>query len=187
MFAGSAVVGLVLWNAFPMRMRGAERSLTDTMHLILATNPFVLLSLVVAIAAFSNAGALDMSQPTPWLGLTERVAQYSYEVWQVAVALALLKRPGLTEQAARALRILGRAGRAPAILPRLVAVATVGHAAPPPPAGGRCPAWAWARGVPSMPTPLQDRPWALFLLTGPRIGNLNGRLMFDEIIRRRLQ
>ena len=114
MFACSAVVGLLLWNLFPMHMRGAERSITDQMHLILATNPFVLLSLIVAILAFrgglrlysaatvvilvmpaiaaaSYARALDMNQPTPWLGATERFAQYGYCTWQVVLALALMK------------------------------------------------------------------------------------------------
>ncbi|HEY8259275.1 MAG TPA: DUF998 domain-containing protein [Gemmatimonadales bacterium] len=115
MFAGSAVVGLFLWNVFPMHMRGDQRSFTDTMHLILATNPFVLLSLALAIAAFpgrlrfysaatlvimlvpagaafSYARALEMNQPTPWLGATERLAQYAYQVWQVVLALALLRK-----------------------------------------------------------------------------------------------
>lgn len=114
MFAGSAVVGLLIWNVFPMHMRGAQRSFTDTMHLILATNPFVLLSLglaiaafrgrfraytvatvaitlVPAVAAFSYARALDLGQPTPWLGATERLAQYGYEAWQAALALVLLR------------------------------------------------------------------------------------------------
>jgi hypothetical membrane protein len=114
MFAGSAVVGLLIWNVFPMHMRGADRSFTDTMHLILATNPFVLLSLVLAIAAFrgrlrvysaatvgimlvsaiaafSYARALDSNQPTPWLGATERLAQYGYEAWQVVLAFMLLR------------------------------------------------------------------------------------------------
>jgi hypothetical protein len=119
MFAGSAVVGLLIWNVFPMHMRGAQRSFTDTMHLILATNPFVLLSLVLAImafhgrlrvysavtvvimlvpavAAFSYARALNMNQPTPWLGATERLAQYGYEVWQVVLAFMLLEKGGLS-------------------------------------------------------------------------------------------
>lgn len=96
-----------------MHMRGAERSITDTMHLILATNPFVLLSLILAsaafrrglrrysvatmvvlvvpaIAAFSDVHALDMNQPTPWLGATERLAQYAYQAWQAVLALVLL-------------------------------------------------------------------------------------------------
>ncbi|MFN8573068.1 MAG: DUF998 domain-containing protein [Gemmatimonadaceae bacterium] len=119
MFAGSAVIGLLLWNAFPMHMRGAQRSFTDTMHLILAANPFVLLSLILAIiafrgafrvysvisvlmmlvpavAAFSFAPALDMNQPTPWLGATERLAQYAYEAWQVVLSLSFLRTTGRT-------------------------------------------------------------------------------------------
>ncbi len=123
-FAGSAVVGLLLWNLFPMHMRGAERSFTDTMHLILATNPFVLLSLILsitafrgglrlysaatvvimvvpAVAAFSYAGALDLNQPTPWLGATERLAQYGYEAWQIALALTLLRTQQDPRAAAR--------------------------------------------------------------------------------------
>ena len=51
MFGGSALVGMVLWNFFPMHMRGTEPGFTDTMHLILATNPFVLLSIAFGVAA----------------------------------------------------------------------------------------------------------------------------------------
>src|SRR5689334_2373489 len=36
MFAAGALEALVLWNFFPMHMRGAVRTATDTMHLILA-------------------------------------------------------------------------------------------------------------------------------------------------------
>ena len=119
-FACSAVVGLLIWNVFPMHMRGAERSFTDTMHLILAANPFVLLSLVLAIgafpgrfrvysvatvvimlvpafAAFSYTRAVEMNQPTPWLGATERLAQYGYEVWQVVFAFVLLRNRGIPD------------------------------------------------------------------------------------------
>ena len=114
MFAGSAIVGLVLWNLFPMHMRGAERSFTDTMHLILATNPFVLLSLAVGVAtfrcwfrwytaatifmlllpaafAFHYAPEVQANLPTPGLGLGERAAQYAYNSWQVALAVVLLR------------------------------------------------------------------------------------------------
>ncbi len=113
-FAGSALVGLLLWNVFPMHMRGAERTLTDTMHLVLASNPFVLLTLLLAVAAFrgrfrgyslvtvaimlvpavaafSQARALDKGLPTPWLGAAERLAQYGYQAWQVVLALKLLR------------------------------------------------------------------------------------------------
>lgn len=115
MFAGSALVGALLWNLFPMHMRGAEPSFTDTMHLLLATNPFVLLSIVLCLAAvrgpfriytaativilvipaifaFRYAPDLKANLPTPGLGLAERVAQYGYELWQASLAMVLLRR-----------------------------------------------------------------------------------------------
>ena len=115
MFALSALDALVLWNFFPMHMRGAERTFTDLMHLILASNPFVLGSLVVSVFAFRNgfraltiailiavlllsvlgfsyATAADAGEPTPGLGLIERIAQYIYQFWQVALAFHLFRR-----------------------------------------------------------------------------------------------
>lgn len=114
-FGGSATIGLLLWIAFPMHMRGDARSFTDTMHLMLASNPFVLLTLVVvlvseggrfrtytwvtlvlmvglAVPAFGYADALDANQPTPWLGALERASQYTYQLWQVALSKMLVAR-----------------------------------------------------------------------------------------------
>jgi hypothetical protein len=54
MFAASAIDALVLWNFFPMHMRGEGRTFTDTMHLILGANPFVWLAIGLAAAAFKN-------------------------------------------------------------------------------------------------------------------------------------
>jgi hypothetical membrane protein len=115
MFAASAVDAFVLWNFYPMHMRGAERTFTDLMHLILATNPFVLGTLIVSIFAFrtgfrrfsmvilaavlllaffgfSYATAVDVGEATPGLGLIERLGQYIYQLWQVALALLLLRK-----------------------------------------------------------------------------------------------
>lgn len=114
MFGGSALVGIVLWTFFPMHMRGAEPGFTDTMHLILATNPFVLLTIAFGIAAFRGwfrlytaamivlillpavfaflyAPEVLANQPTPGLGLGERLAQYAYELWQAVLAIVLLR------------------------------------------------------------------------------------------------
>ena len=113
-FALSAIDALVLWNFFPMHMRGDAVSLTDTMHLVLAANPFVLLSLVVGMVAarrwfraysiatllvtlglaaygFSYAPAVVQGAATPWMGLTERIAQYMYGSWQGALAVLLAR------------------------------------------------------------------------------------------------
>jgi Protein of unknown function (DUF998) len=117
MFAGSALVGMVLWNFFPMHMRGAEPTVTDTMHLILATNPFVLLSIALAVAvfrgwfriytlativilllpavfAFQYAPEVQANLPTPGLGLAERTGQYAYALWQSALAIVLVLERG---------------------------------------------------------------------------------------------
>jgi hypothetical protein len=111
-FAAGALEALVLWNFFPMHMRGAPRTATDTMHLLLAANPFVplgmivgasafrgwfrtytlgtlVLLLVLAAYAFSYAPALAANEPTPWLGLAERVGQYGYGIWEVVLAAVL--------------------------------------------------------------------------------------------------
>jgi hydrogenase/urease accessory protein HupE len=121
MFASSALVGLVLWNIFPMHMRGASKTLTDTMHLIFATNPFVVLTLVtgmiafggwfrwftlattlgmvvLAILAFRHGVALGADLPTPGLGLNERASQYSYLLWQVGLSMFLLWQRGAASQ-----------------------------------------------------------------------------------------
>jgi hypothetical protein len=111
---GSAVNSLVLWNFFPMHIRGDEKTFTDTMHLILAANPFVLMYIglgtaafknwfrfysigtivilfVPAIFAFSYVSQVGANEPTPWLGLTERISQYSFMLWQTVLAIVLLR------------------------------------------------------------------------------------------------
>jgi uncharacterized protein DUF998 len=137
MIFGSAVNGLVLWNFFPMHMRGADRSFTDTMHLVLSVNPFVLLSLIFGVVGFRSwfrffsAGTilillvpaafaflyvseLEANQPTPGLGLNERVAQYGYQLWQMALAIVLFCERHTVAQRAAALsdarRDNGKAG-----------------------------------------------------------------------------
>jgi Protein of unknown function (DUF998)/F420H(2)-dependent quinone reductase len=110
---GNAINALVLWNFFPMHMRGVEQTFTDTMHVILAVNPFVLLSIGLGVSAFRNwfrfysigtiaivlvcavlgfmyVPQVGANQLTPWLGLAERIAQYSNQLWQVVLAVLLL-------------------------------------------------------------------------------------------------
>jgi hypothetical protein len=99
MFGGSAFIGMVLWNFFPMHMRGAAPSFTDTMHLILATNPFVLLSIAFGVAAFRNWFRFYTAATILILLLTAVFAfQYAPELqanqpklWQVILAIILLR------------------------------------------------------------------------------------------------
>jgi uncharacterized protein DUF998 len=108
-FAAGALEALVLWNLFPMHMRGAAQTATDAAHLLLAANPFVPLAMIVAAGtvrrwfraytigtlvvllalaafAFSYAPALAANGPTPGMGLGERIGQYGYGVWEVVLA-----------------------------------------------------------------------------------------------------
>ena len=110
--AANGIDSLVLWQ-FPMHMRGAPPTFSDTMHLILAINPFVLLSITVAAAAFRNwfrfysivtilivvalatlafsyVPAAAANQPTSWLGLSERSSQYVHQLWHAVLAIVLL-------------------------------------------------------------------------------------------------
>jgi len=113
MIVGNALDALLLWNFFPMHVRGVTPTFTDTMHAILATNPFVLLTIAFALAAFrgwfrlyslltivmmlapaslaiSYVAALLANHPTPGLGLAERAGQYAHQLWQVVLALMLV-------------------------------------------------------------------------------------------------
>jgi Protein of unknown function (DUF998)/alpha/beta hydrolase fold len=114
MIFANALNTLVLWNFFPMHMRGVPPTFTDAMHIVLAINPFVLLSVVFGMAAFkgwfrsysaatalvllvpaifslSYVSAVAANQPTPGMGLAERVSQYGYQLWQAMLAVVLLR------------------------------------------------------------------------------------------------
>ena len=113
MIFGNAVNSLILWNFFPMHMRGVQPSFTDKMHGILAINPFVLISIVLGTVYFKNwfryysvatillliitvvlaipkALLVYENQPTPGLGIMERVSQYGHQLWHAILAIALL-------------------------------------------------------------------------------------------------
>ncbi len=115
MFFGNAINSLLLWNFFPMHMRGAKATFTDVMHAILAINPFVLLSIVAGAAAFRNwfryystaiifvlvipalfafhyVSEIATDQATPGLGAAERIAQYGHQLWQALLAFMLIPR-----------------------------------------------------------------------------------------------
>lgn len=118
MFAGNAVNGLVLWNVYPMHMRGAEATFTDVMHVLLAGVGVVFVLIAVCIMALSSRGwlriysitaimvllvpsaivfmtvpDLTMGEPTPYVGLTERISTYGYYLWQ-AIFIKYLTKTG---------------------------------------------------------------------------------------------
>ena len=109
----NAIDSLMLWNLFPMHMRGAKLTLTDTMHAILAVNPFVMATVVFGIFGFKGwfryysiatfvlvllcatvsflyVPQVAANQASPGFGLAERVAQYAHQSWHAVLAILVL-------------------------------------------------------------------------------------------------
>ena len=109
------VIGLV-WPLAPMHLRGAEPTLTDTMHIVFAMVTVLLMLLAIGFgaAAFGRRfrlysiatmvilvpfGALTgvdgpriaANLPTPWLGVWERINIGAFLLWIVVLAIALLR------------------------------------------------------------------------------------------------
>lgn len=113
---GYGIVGQVTLLFFPMHLRGAEKSITDTMHATLTgvLVLFILLFIWFAAAALRkrfrlysvgtililflfgilaglNGSRLEAQLPTPWLGVMERVKIYSSMLWVLVLAIVLLQ------------------------------------------------------------------------------------------------
>jgi len=105
------------WAIFPMNARGAERTLTDTMHLAMGAASTILLigatfsgaaafwrtfrlystMTVVVMLGFGYLMSLDVprvaaGQPTPYLGITERITMAAWLMWMAMFSVALLRR-----------------------------------------------------------------------------------------------
>lgn len=115
LLVGFGVVDLVA-PFTPMHLRGAERTLTDTMHIIL-TNVEVLFILLIigsgatafgkrfrvysmvtilVLVVFGALAGLDgprvtANLPTPWVGITERISIFGFMLWVVVLAITLLR------------------------------------------------------------------------------------------------
>jgi hypothetical protein len=113
---GIAVIDLIAPFVAPMHLRGAPRTLTDTMHIALAGVDVLFILLIVGFAAsalgarfrlysvvtivtvllFGTLAGLDGPRiaadlPTPWVGATERVGVFSYMLWLAVFAIGLLR------------------------------------------------------------------------------------------------
>jgi hypothetical protein len=115
---GNAVVGLMGTAFAPMHMRGVEATLTDTMHIVLTSVivVFTLLAtgfgatafgrrfrwysigtigllLVFGAVAGLQGSKLAAQEPTPWMGVFERINVYGYLLWMGILAITLLRDP----------------------------------------------------------------------------------------------
>ena len=109
------ILGFV-WLFFPMHLRGAIGSTTDTMHLVMAAVTVLLILLFIGFGSSASGkwfrlystgtililiifGALTVQQvpmvaaqqPTPWLGIMERVNVYGAMLWVLVLAIILLR------------------------------------------------------------------------------------------------
>lgn len=119
-----ALDALTLWNFFPMHMRGQPMAFTDTMHGLLAIDPFLLVVMIagavawpgrfrwytIATIAFGtimiasaipHVSAVYANQPTPWMGLTERSAQYANNLWLAVLAIVAMRDSGHSAEKSR--------------------------------------------------------------------------------------
>jgi hypothetical protein len=105
------------WLLFPMNMRGAIGSTTDTMHLVLTGVTVPLILLIVWFGSGANGtgfrvysvltglamlafGALTATQapavaaqlPTPGMGIMERITVFAPMLWLAVLAILLLRR-----------------------------------------------------------------------------------------------
>ena len=115
---GYAAIGLAGPTLFEMQQRGAGSSASDAPHIVLTGALVVLLLLAIGFGAFALgkrfriysfgtlltltvfgalAGAygarLATGQPTPGLGIVERINIYASLLWVAVLAIALLRRP----------------------------------------------------------------------------------------------
>jgi len=120
------VYAIVNWTwpqFFPEDLSKPVSALTNTMHIVITFVTVLTWMLILgfAAAAFgkwfrlysigtllavivfgslagSQGPALAAGQPTPWLGLTERINIYSFMLWVVVLAIALLRVPSEQSQ-----------------------------------------------------------------------------------------
>ena len=104
------------WALFPMHVRGTEPTLTDTMHLVMSAASVSLLvaiiasgglalgrgfrvysaATVLAMLLFGYLTTLDVprvaaGEPTPWLGLNERLSFLAWLTWMAVLSSLLLR------------------------------------------------------------------------------------------------
>ena len=111
LLAGIALIGFA-WSFFPIHLRGAERTLTDSVHNAFAALVVVLILLAIGFGAnafgrrfrtysimtivtlivfgllsFLYVPRIEAQLPTPGFGIVERINVYGYLLWVAVLAL----------------------------------------------------------------------------------------------------
>src|SRR5215208_3126505 len=116
LLGGIGAIGFV-WTQFPMHLRGAEMTFTDTIHWTIAGVVVLLILLMVALGViayrkwfrlysigtlvtllvvgmwsiFVGGAQIAAQQSTPLFGVMERITVYGYLAWVAALAIVLLR------------------------------------------------------------------------------------------------
>jgi len=126
LLVGIAIVDLVAPFVAPMHLRGAQQTLTDTMHIVLASVDVLAILLIIGFGASAFGGAFSLysigtilvvlvfgtlagldgpriaaNSPTPWVGVTERICVFSYMLWLAVLATGLLRGQAQLVEAGR--------------------------------------------------------------------------------------
>lgn len=117
LLVGIGAIGFVWAPLFPMHLRGAEMTFTDTMHWVIAGVVVLLILGMIALGAiayrrwfrlysigtlvtllvvgmwsiFVGGAQIAAEQPTPFFGLMERITVYGYLAWVAVLAIVLLR------------------------------------------------------------------------------------------------
>jgi hypothetical membrane protein len=101
---------------FPMNLRGAEKTISDTVHVIIYSIIPLIILLTIGFGSTANgkwfriysigtilililfgvlagiaAPRIAAGLPTPWVGIYERINVYGYIVWVIVLAITLLR------------------------------------------------------------------------------------------------
>lgn len=107
----------LLWALFPMQQRGSEMAATDVAHVIGAIVQVITIVLFIAFGsgadgrwfrifslglglailvagalAGTQAGRIAAGEPTPFIGLVERVSFYGPSIWTLVLAIELIRQ-----------------------------------------------------------------------------------------------
>jgi hypothetical protein len=117
LIVGKEILGLVVTLFAPMHMRGVDKNLSDTMHIVLTaigtllcmfpamgiaatvfgrrfrfyTIGTIIIFLVFGVIAGLNGPNVSANLPTPFLGIWERINVFGYMIWIIVLAFVLLR------------------------------------------------------------------------------------------------
>lgn len=122
---GGLIIAYAIFNAYwpPMHMRGIEPTLTDTLHIAWAmtvvllmiammvfpaltlgkrfriyTISTIVMHLIFGVLSAFEAPNIPRNDPTPMIGICERINIGVFMIWVIALAIVLLKREKLLSQ-----------------------------------------------------------------------------------------